>query len=162
MKTDESIMSFTFGEFAFLLFFSFAIIAAYNIAIQQKEQLDYESKLNQISIENQYLVGQVDSLKIELGPKGLPRCLDVGIYDDWLFQATIVGKNQFVIGNNIYSFQEIINIYDKELKEAECKCRHIVKFDFTDDIKSSDLSYSRKLLEQIFYVKDLGARNEHH
>jgi len=146
---EDNVLAISFGEIAFLLLFAFAIIGVVE-TIKDDQTI---TELN--SIQNR-LLAEKDSLEKKL--KGLPRCSEIDVYNDWLFTATIISRDKFQINNNEYTIAGILNKYKKEIVLAKkYNCRHIVKFHFLSTINADDYSFARKLLERYFYVKDEGA-----
>lgn len=115
----------------------------------------------------------MDELQVALGPKGLtiskmdqptgtkgagrsnltPKCSEKGL-KEVLFATVIRGRDLYAINGADKKFDELLNSYESELREARTvDCKYSVDVSYQSDVRTDDFVFALRRLRTVFYVQ---------
>ncbi|MDA2935013.1 hypothetical protein MYX82_11830 [Acidobacteria bacterium AH-259-D05] len=166
MERQESIIGLTLSELAFLIVLSVIFIPLLivdgepNPDITQVEQIKRQN--TELKEENSKLQQRVQDLEIDqlelekLRSRLKPPCTEKKIIDGFLFTATIVGVNTYLVDGEVLNIRQLTSKFRPDLDKASEKgCVHTIRVAFSEGIDTPTYDESLRQLEKSFYPKRL-------
>jgi len=167
-RTD--IVGYTLAEIAFALLFAIAAVflPTYG-SLNSKLKVERDaSKRSTAEVES--LKKTISELEAKSGllpkaqedrqglrSKQLPSCIEKGAATTWLFSATAISANKYVINNEIVTFDQLRGRFGSELAVAEKQqCRHSMQLLYAPGMAVSDYNLALRKMGGLFYVQPLG------
>ncbi len=100
----------------------------------------------------------MDALLPKLRSTAFPTCVAVGKAKDWLFTATVRGRDAYEIEGQLVSLANITKLYSVQLRDAdENECRQRVRLYVGKGVSGEEYEYAMRRISQNFYVGYMGS-----
>ena len=128
MKHQKNVIAWTLFELLVLL--AFFVYPSF-VSKQESKQKEVQTLQNTISRAAQKIQSLEDESgelktklvnlgkKEELRSKQLPSCIEKGLVSDFLFHVKIIGKNNYLIDEKEFTYQEILKFYESDIEFAK-------------------------------------------
>ena len=121
-KLAETAFVLLFGVFAALLTSETQHTRA--MSLQKSRVAELTQNLDSAKAGNVALKARMDALLPKLRSTTFPTCVAVGKAKDWLFTATVRGRDAYEIEGQLVSLANITKLYSVQLRDAdENECR---------------------------------------
>ena len=157
LSLAETALVLLFGVFAALLTRETEHNKA--MGLQEAHVAELTNSLNTAEAGNAALKARMDALLPKLRSTAFPTCLAVGKAKDWLFTATVRGRDAYEIEGHVLALANITRLYSVQLHDAdESECRQRIRLYVGREVSGEDYEYAMRRISQNFYVGYMGSR----